>query len=273
MTDERLIEKAKAAISEYDIAKARRVSVSPDRLAVLLAEMVAVFEEAHTPTNDERREDFDAANAAFKARDEHATWGDPDDRDAAVRWHWRGFQDGVAFRRPASPESSAELTTERRHELAEGAVDAIEPCVTNRTAAYNTWNNLASDDRFVRAIVTFSGHRVAEPSTDEKLEWPEHWTINEKLRDLHARWHDQPGNLIEGCGWEGCEFWEAAKFTLRMADVRVIGREPQAEPSDEQVEAALQALGHARSGVTPPNMRAALRAAGVIGQEGEQNHG
>lgn len=40
--------------------------------------------------------------------------------------------------------------------------------------------------------------------------------------------------------------------------------EPQGEPSDAQVEAALQALGHARSGVTTPLMRAALRAAGGV---------
>lgn len=38
----------------------------------------------------------------------------------------------------------------------------------------------------------------------------------------------------------------------------------RAEPSDAQVEAALQALGHSRSGVTPPAMRAALRAASSV---------
>lgn len=55
MTDnEKLIASAKDAIANYDIAKAHRVSVAPDRLAVILAEMVAVFEKAHTPTDDER---------------------------------------------------------------------------------------------------------------------------------------------------------------------------------------------------------------------------
>lgn len=82
--------------------------------------------------------------------------------------------------------------------------------------------------------------RSEEPSGDEKIEWPDHWTINEKLRDLHARWHDQKGNLLgrEACGWEGCEFWDSAQFALRMADVKVAGREPQGEPSDAQAERA-----------------------------------
>ncbi|KIP90170.1 hypothetical protein RU09_11865 [Microbacterium sp. MEJ108Y] len=75
---------------------------------------------------------------------------------------------------------------------------------------------------------------IAAESHDGKLEWPDHWTANEKLRDLHARWHQQAGNLLgrEACGWQRCEFWDAAEFTLRLADVRVIGREPQGEPSD-----------------------------------------
>lgn len=41
-------------------------------------------------------------------------------------------------------------------------------------------------------------------------------------------------------------------------------RGTQGEPSDARVEAALQALGHARSAVTTPLMRAALRAAGGV---------
>ena len=45
-------------------------------------------------------------------------------------------------------------------------------------------------------------------------------------------------------------------------------REVQGDPTDAQVEAALQALGHARSGVTAPVMRAVLRAAAAT-QEGE----
>lgn len=36
-----------------------------------------------------------AADAAFKKRDERATWGSDADRGAAVVWHWRGFQDGA----------------------------------------------------------------------------------------------------------------------------------------------------------------------------------
>lgn len=53
----------------------------------------------------ERRRDLDAADAAFKLRDEQATWGDVEEREAAVRWHWRGFQDGAqSARRPVQGE-------------------------------------------------------------------------------------------------------------------------------------------------------------------------
>lgn len=102
-----------------------------------------------------------------------------------------------------------------------------------------------------------------EPSAAKKLNWPDHWTLNEKIRDLHARWHDQAGNLIEVCGWEGCEFWEAAKFTLRMADVRVIGREPQGEPSDAQDDSERSAAYRREHRAELMRQeRAALRAAG-----------
>jgi len=35
-----------------------------------------------------------------------------------------------------------------------------------------------------------------------------------RLRDLHAQWHDQAGNLLgkDECGWERCEFWEVGRF-------------------------------------------------------------
>lgn len=48
-------------------------------------------QDEHTP------DDFAAAEEAFGARDAHATWADRADRDAAVRWHWRGFQDGAEW--------------------------------------------------------------------------------------------------------------------------------------------------------------------------------
>jgi len=93
---------------------------------------------------------------------------------------------------------------------------------------------------------------VPEPSAEEpecfaeKPSWPDHWTTNDKLRDLHARWHEQTGNLIgrEECGYERCEFWDAAEFTLRLADVRITGREPQDDPSDGPN--LIMRLGHLR---------------------------
>lgn len=37
------------------------------------------------------------------------------------------------------------------------------------------------------------------------------------LADLHARWHDMPGNLMyaEDCGYERCEFWHIGLFVTR----------------------------------------------------------
>lgn len=49
------------------------------------------------------------------------------------------------------------MTREERHAMIEAAVAEIEPCVTNNTAAWNTWNNLASSKPFVRAILTLNG--------------------------------------------------------------------------------------------------------------------
>ncbi|MCS6570305.1 hypothetical protein NYQ35_15980 [Curtobacterium flaccumfaciens pv. flaccumfaciens] len=36
------------------------------------------------------------------------------------------------------------------------------------------------------------------------------------IEDLHARWHDEPGNMLgrSDCGWQGCMFYDAAEFTL-----------------------------------------------------------
>lgn len=72
-----------------------------------------------------------------------------------------------------SPAASDPLTREERHALVEGAVAAILPNAVNETQAYNIWNNLASDERFVRAIVTFDaahrGARTEEPEATAKV--------------------------------------------------------------------------------------------------------
>lgn len=90
-------------------AHVKELATSPERVKIgadsshvtslsLSGSSVTGSEEVSTPTDDERanrRDDFDAADEAFKKRDKHATWGDAEDRDAAVLWHWRGFQDGA----------------------------------------------------------------------------------------------------------------------------------------------------------------------------------
>lgn len=99
----------------------------------------------------------------------------------------------AGFRRTEVPEPSAGLTREQRHTLVEGAVDAIERNATNRTHAYNIWNNLASDERFVRAIMTLVPNRgtpepQGEPS-DAQLQ------AAAEAFSLAPFWNDEDGVL------------------------------------------------------------------------------
>lgn len=176
MTDEKLIEDAKRVMAEADGQDVKRMDAHTLEFMYggQARAALAVFEKAHTPTDDEREVHRRVIDLWFA--------------------NWRSIG-------KVSP-------------ALEVAIDSLEGMVSDALDAGSQRSE------------------VPEPSAGEKIEWPDHWTTNEKIRDLHARWHDQAGNLIEVCGWEGCEFWEAAKFTLRMADVRVIGREPQDEPSD-----------------------------------------
>lgn len=72
------------------------------------------------------------------------------------------------------------LTTDQRRSLMESAVDVLEPHLVNRTAAYNTWNTIASDERFVRAIVMFTSagdpeHHAERFSPDHDCGAHSHW--------------------------------------------------------------------------------------------------
>lgn len=137
-------------------------------------------------------------------------------------------------------EKALTPTDDEREARLEYVIDAAVPM-----DEFPSWRFRYS--RRIADAVRAAGFRhsvVPEPSTEEKIEWPDHWTINEKLRDLHARWHDQKGNLLgrDACGWEGCEFWDSAQFTLRLADVHIAGREPQDEPSDDVANAVARAI-------------------------------
>lgn len=70
-----------------------------------------------------------------------------------------------------------------------------------------------------------AGFRRSEPQgepSDAQVEVPSHWTLDDRLSDLHARYHDMPGNWLgrSECGYERCEFWNAAEFALRAGGVR-----------------------------------------------------
>lgn len=213
---------------------------------------LAVFEKAHTPTDDERRDLIGAASAAFEARGGAPDWEeDAIARDLIIRWHLRGFEDGEKFgRRSEVPEPSADLTREQRHTLVEDAVDAIERNATNRTHAYNIWNNLASDERFVRAIMTLVPNRglpepQGKPSDNERTQDDRRAAAHD-LRDIGRAELDV---VVEPLGWDGYR----------------ITAEPQGEPSDAAVDAAWKVIDtrDARS-ITHEDIRDALRAAGGV---------
>jgi hypothetical protein len=87
-----------------------------------------------------------------------------------------------------------------------------------------------------------------EAITDEAL-----WDFAGDLLDSWNIEDQNPPSLTEGF---------RDRFVARFH--RAYHPEPQGEPSDAQVRAAKEALGHGGASVTTPMMRAALRAAGGV---------
>lgn len=121
MTNERLIEEAAKAIGEAREVVIPRddgcVSVADADDATLARAAWAVFERALTPTDDEREAPIAEVAEAFRQHEGAPTWqDDPVGRDAALRWHMRGYRDGLAagFRRSEVPEPSAETIANLR---------------------------------------------------------------------------------------------------------------------------------------------------------------
>jgi hypothetical protein len=73
-------------------------------------------------------------------------------------------------------------------------------------------------DRMAAQVATAEQRGREEGQPDE---WPPHWANYEKLSDLHALYHGQTGNMLgkAECGWERCDFWETAEFTLDASAV------------------------------------------------------
>lgn len=65
--------------------------------------------------------------------------------------------------------------------------------------------------------------------SDTKYERPAHWTDDDVIEDLHARYHCEEGNLLgrAECGWERCEFWDAAKFVADTVGLATTGGETE----------------------------------------------
>lgn len=103
---------------------------------VVLTHLRRTVSDAHS-SSVSVSDDFDAADAAFKKRDERATWGDAEDRDAAVRWHWRGFQDGAeSVRRTVQGEpTDAEVWAAQRALSRHGYITSEDIRAALRAAA------------------------------------------------------------------------------------------------------------------------------------------
>lgn len=104
---EELIEKAPRAAEHWRWAQERRERFQDQGCICEVCEILAVFEKAHAPSDDERFDIISAASEAFKARGGAPDWEeDAIARDLIIRWHLRGFEDGLAAgsRRPVSPE-------------------------------------------------------------------------------------------------------------------------------------------------------------------------
>jgi len=102
--NENLIEEAKAGLEAFDAYWGDGGPVDPayGRPWEIVRRLLAAFEKAHTPTDGERLDIISAASDAFKARGGAPDWEeDAVARDLIIRWHLRGFEDGLAagFRR------------------------------------------------------------------------------------------------------------------------------------------------------------------------------
>lgn len=74
-----------------------------------------------TPTDDEREPSIEEVTAAFQEHEGAPTWqDDPVARDAALRWHMRGFKDGLLARRSVQGDAPGWSTDDRREAMAEG---------------------------------------------------------------------------------------------------------------------------------------------------------
>ena len=138
---------------------------------------------------------------------------------------------------------------ERHRRTARHLPDPTSPTLVSRLAdALESLSAPSGDDREVLmsdlipdvlALVERIGNHVAaeygeDPALDDMIlqlrtsqpvqvevteRWPSHWTIDDKLSDLHARYHEQSGNMLgrDECGWERCDFWVPAEFALTAA--------------------------------------------------------
>lgn len=279
MTDERLSE-ARKALARYED---RNSKPNPAHLADAVRGLIALVDEAPTPTDDER----DILLLAQEVR----SWGDSREGwnayevDLGMRVEKMLNALAAGFRRTEVPGPSAEDPRPgffpngqcRHYQMADGWAKIW--CI--RTEDGHTEHETAGGVRWIPESATEPqgepSSEVPEPSAEGYAEF-EDW---EQEMFRHQPVLSMADGSIAGCQCLDRVFTKGEDWGTHLAIVITsrITAEPQGEPSDAQVLAALNAYyepdGHPGrtledwSEGSVRAMRAALRAAGVPAQEGE----
>lgn len=241
------------------------------------AAALAVFEKAHTPTDDEREDMI-----AFLLRDhnfEESPWG-------------RTYTDAEianALRHSVVPEPQSEPSNRVIVMCARcglfpvvGGDEINSDIVVCDRCAFAEGRESAqgepSDATTVRLMARKGGKRqalieqmlVQANERGVRVEVVDQVIPRYAMLDVWMALYGHETSQAFNAFYEGAEYSEA--WSTLLAAIRTRAGEPQGEPSDVQVRAAMNAVHEVGDDliVSEQAMRAALRAAGVVGQEGEK---
>lgn len=261
---------------------------------------------------------------AFKKHDAPAWDEDAGSRDAAIRWHIRGFNDALAvFEAAHTPTDDERARIEQSNNVASivfdqikkvwpdlhpvldlryGIADALWAAGFRRSEVSKPGEHDGSIPLYGMLDVWTALYGTSHPEFDTF--YAEHGYAETWARILAAVRERREVPEPSAEGYAEFEDWEQEMFrhqpVLSMADGSIAGcqcldrvfvkgedwgthlatiitsritAEPQGEPSDAQVEAAgalLYGISWGTDIADPDLVRDALRAAGVVGQGGEQ---
>lgn len=227
MTDnEKLIEEARDALAEVGDAAVRvyqatGVPLAETRVERSLRLLLAVFEKALTPTNDERE-----ALRVEAEKVQRAAWAEIHGQDptrtysvAEVKQLVYSFDNVLSSALRRSGEPRAEDRTPRDFQAYELTVDMLEDLLV--TAGVAVSEHGVAIRKTAGALVYKIGRRLApEPQSEPSFEAPE-----------PSADHEYRGNRSQDTCWVEVD----GKMCRKPVEAHT---QPQAEPSDAQVEAA-----------------------------------